>query len=127
MDSTDILLGAVMGSPGALRFIVQPLLAILLGVRDGRLDAEAGKRPFLLSLLTAHEDRRALLKSGWASIAIPFLVAILVDMLLRFFVYLSIRPLASIVVGGLLVGLPYSLARGMSNRFIHARTAHRHV
>ena len=29
-------LGAMLGGPGRLRFLVQPLIAIALGIRDGR-------------------------------------------------------------------------------------------
>jgi len=41
----DIL--ARLSGPGKLRFIIQPTVAILLGVRDGTKDASAGMPPFL--------------------------------------------------------------------------------
>ena len=37
--------------PGSFRFIFQPIVAILLGMRDGLLDARAGRPPYLYSLL----------------------------------------------------------------------------
>ena len=40
----DYILELITG-PGTLRFVIQPVLAILLGIRDGRNDAKAGKTP----------------------------------------------------------------------------------
>jgi hypothetical protein len=37
--------------PGRLRFILQPMLAIFLGVRGGLADAKAGNPPYLFGLL----------------------------------------------------------------------------
>jgi hypothetical protein len=43
-------LQAMLSGPGHMRFLIQPLVAVLLGLRDGKLDVEAGKPPFALSL-----------------------------------------------------------------------------
>ena len=37
--------------PGRFRFVLQPVVAILLGIRDGLLDARAGRPPYLYNLL----------------------------------------------------------------------------
>src|SRR5512137_1024050 len=46
---------------GRMRFILQPLLAILLGVRGGLNDAKTGNPPYLFGLLFAAGQRRELL------------------------------------------------------------------
>jgi hypothetical protein len=38
---------ARLSGPGAFRFVLQPLVAVLLGIRDGRADAKAGRPPYL--------------------------------------------------------------------------------
>jgi hypothetical protein len=38
---------ARLSGPGRFRFVLQPLVAILLGARDGKKDARAGEAPFL--------------------------------------------------------------------------------
>ncbi len=55
---------ARLSGPGRLRFIMQPIVAILLGTRDGVKDARAGSRPFLWGLVFHRELRGQLLRSG---------------------------------------------------------------
>ncbi len=43
---------------GHLRFILQPMIAIVLGIRGGPGDAKAGKPPYLLGLFYHAEHRR---------------------------------------------------------------------
>ena len=47
-----------LSGAGRLRFLIQPAIAILLGVRDGRGDARAGRAPYLWSLVFEQKDRR---------------------------------------------------------------------
>ena len=53
--------------PGRLRFLLQPLVAIVLGLRGGLSDARAGRPPYLFGLLVGGEDRKELLRSGLAT------------------------------------------------------------
>ena len=62
----DVL--ARLSGPGRLRFIVQPIVAMLLGARSGIQDAHAGLPPFLWALAFHGAHRRRLLKSAFASI-----------------------------------------------------------
>ena len=56
----DIL--ARLHGPGRFRFILQPTVAMLLGIRDGRNDAHEGAAPFLWGLIFHKELRPQLLK-----------------------------------------------------------------
>src|SRR5215510_16070968 len=51
--------------PGRFRFVLQPAVAILLGIRDGLLDARAGRPPYLYSLLFHQSQRGEQLWSGF--------------------------------------------------------------
>ncbi|HEX7049510.1 MAG TPA: hypothetical protein VF188_04805, partial [Longimicrobiales bacterium] len=106
----------MLGGPGRLRFIIQPLVAILLGIRDGRLDAKARRRPYVIAVLFVKEGRRAALRSGVATFIRPFAIAVLVDLILQFYVLARVRIWEAVVVGTALVAVPYVAARGLTNR-----------
>jgi hypothetical protein len=91
-----------LDGPGQLRLIVQPLIAIRLGLRDGRLDARANLAPYLSRILSA--DRRvAALAGGLRPIAVPVTVAVVVDTLVQYLVRGSIGPVEALIVGIILV------------------------
>jgi hypothetical protein len=114
-------LQAMLGGPGHLRFIIQPLVALLLGLRDGRLDAEAGRPPYLLSVLRDKGHRRERLGQALRAVAKPLGVALTMDALLQYYVVGRIRPLMVLLVGSFLIALPYVLMRGLSNRLLRRR------
>lgn len=112
----DIL--ARLSGPGRFRFIMQPLVAIILGIRSGKKDALAGLPPFIHALFFHGEHRRELLKSMFASIRDLAAVAILLDMVSQFLIFHNVRPGAALVVGPVLITLPYALSRAMTNRLV---------
>jgi hypothetical protein len=65
--------------PGRFRFVLQPSVAILLGIRDGLLDARAGRPPYLYNLLFHHRRRRELLRSAFDTVVNLMLMGILLD------------------------------------------------
>ena len=56
MSSLSVAEGIIvrLAGPMSLRFVIQPLIALLLGLRDGMMDAKAGEPTFILGLL--HES-----------------------------------------------------------------------
>jgi hypothetical protein len=124
-------LGFRFHGPGGFRFIVQPIGAIILGIRDGKLDAAAGTPPYLYDLLFVPEDRAASVRSGLSRLTIPIIVAIVLDAVFQYIIINTVRPVAAIVVGIFLMGVPYSLSRAITNRIVssgrgHALHASRH-
>lgn len=115
----------MLTGPGRFRFIVQPIVAILLGIRDGRRDAMAGRPAYLISVFFTRGGRREALKSGARSFIKPFVVSVVLDMVVQFFLFRDVRIWSAFVVGTLLIALPYSLARGLTNRFVRWRAHHR--
>src|SRR5215472_10894974 len=70
---------ARLSGPGRFRFIMQPLVAIFLGSRDGVKDARRGAAPFLWGLFFHREHRAELLRSALGSVRNLVAVAILLD------------------------------------------------
>jgi hypothetical protein len=110
----DIL--ARLSGPGRLRFIIQPTVAIILGARGGIKDASTGLPPYLWALLFHSEHRRELLRSTLRSVRNLVAVAILLDLVSQYLIFSDIRPGAALVVGPVLIGVPYALSRALANR-----------
>lgn len=104
--------------PGRLRFILQPVLAILLGVRGGLADARAGNPPFLFGLVFDAGRRRALLRSGAAAISTLLAMGIILDLVFQLVLYHAVHPGAALLVGPILICLPYALSRALTNRLV---------
>lgn len=114
----------VLGGKGQLRLIIQPAVAIVLGIRLGIADARAGEGPFVLRLF---RHREHLVRRALSDVVVPFAVAIGIDLILQYYTLGYVRPLAAVLVGLLLVWLPFSIARGLANRIArheHAGGAH---
>ena len=113
----DYILELIAG-PGTFRFVIQPVLAILLGVRDGRNDAKSGTPPFLQTLLFDSGKRAEALKGGLHAIALPLILAVALDSIFQIYIFGVWRLQWALVVGVGLVGIPYILSRGITNRII---------
>jgi len=114
-------LEAMLSGPGRLRFILQPLVAIILGIRDGWADAAAGRPPYVFAVFFVPERRREALTSGLATLAKPLIIAVLIDMVLQFVIFRTVRIWHALAVGGALVALPYIVVRAFTNRIQRRR------
>jgi len=103
------------------RFVIQPVLAILLGARDGRNDARSGVSPFLYALLLGSGKRTATLKAGLGAVALPLVIAVALDSILQVYIFDVWRLQWALIVGLCLVGIPYVLSRGITNRIASVR------
>jgi hypothetical protein len=108
--------------PGRFRFVLQPLVAILLGLRSGLADARAGRPAYLYGVLLHPGLRRELVRTGFAAVANLLLMGILLDSVFQWVILGASYPGAALVVGPVLIVLPYSLARALSNRLARARS-----
>jgi hypothetical protein len=113
------IVGRVTG-PMSFRFILQPCVAILLGIRDGRLDAKAGTPPYIFDVLFRPKDRDRALKSALHTLLTPMIVGTVLDAIAQYLIFQNIRVVGAMLVGALVMGVPYSLARGITNRIITA-------
>jgi hypothetical protein len=113
-----LLLAAAAHAPLTLRFVMQPLLALVLGVRDGRWDARDGRPPFGSELLVRRGQRRQLLKEALGRVAVPLALATVLDGVVQWMVDGRVVVIDALAVGVLLVAFPYVLSRGLSNRWL---------
>ena len=120
-------LEAMLGGPGSLRFLVQPIIAIALGVRDGRRDAAAGLPPYVFGVLFVPTARSTELMTGLRTLAKPLAVAVALDAVLQYVILRSVRLWHAVLAGTILIALPYVLARGLTNRHARPRVAGKHV
>jgi|SRR5712675_2966687 len=122
-DSWDMLTGR-SGGPLAMRFVMQPIVASLLGIRAGRADARHGRPPYFWSIFKSGDihDRRALLRDGWGDVGKMFCVAIALDVVYEFVVFHWVYPIQALIVACLLALLPYLVLRGIANRLASKRT-----
>jgi len=111
----DDMLARLHG-PGRLRFIFQPTVTIVLGARDGMKDARAGNAPFLWGLVFHPADRPGLLRSALASVRDLVAVAILLDVASQLLIFRRVNPFAALLLGPVLIGLPYASSRALTNR-----------
>jgi hypothetical protein len=102
--------------PGRLRFILQPMIATVLGIREGLADAKAGNPPYLFGLLVGAGRRRELLRSGAAAIGTLLAMGIILDLVFQLVVYRSVHPGAALLVGPILICFPYALSRAVTTR-----------
>jgi hypothetical protein len=102
--------------PGRFRFVLQPLIATLLGIRSGMADARAGRPPYLLGLATDRERRSELARDGLATVVNLLLMGILLDAVFQWVILGVSHPGAALVVGPVLITAPYAIARALANR-----------
>ena len=107
--------------PMSLRFVFQPLVAVLLGIRDGAMDAKACEPPFIIDLIVDRENRRAKLAGVFKSLSKTIVIATVFDMIAQYLIFDQVRVIPAIIVGIFLLSVPYSLARGITNRIVTAR------
>ena len=104
--------------PGRLRFVLQPLVAIFLGWRSGLSDARAGRPAYLYGLLSGAVNRRESLRSGLAAIRDLVAISIILDAVSQLLIYGQVHPGAAVIVGPVLITVPYAVARALTNRVV---------
>ena len=88
----------------------------MLGVRFGIRDAKDGREPFFQALAHGKGGRGAMLKEAARAALMPLVVAVVIDSILQQMINHRIRPVAAVVVGGILVFLPFLIVRALANR-----------
>ena len=107
--------------PLHFRLILQPVMAMIFAVIDGRKDAKAGNPPYFWSLITLPTHRREMMRDGWKSVGKIFILALVLDAIYQFIVQRFIYPGEAIIVSFLLAILPYLLLRGLVTRLTHRK------
>ena len=107
---------------GRLRFVVQPTAALLLGMRDGVRDSHLGNPPFVWGVLFHRLHRPDLLRGALTSIRDLIAIAVILDIVFQFLLFREVHPAAALLVGPVLIAVPYSVSRALANRVARTRT-----
>ncbi len=102
--------------PGRFRFLLQPAVAIVLGIKAGIADARANRAPFILGVLFDRQSRGVLLKEAFRNLAVLMAMSIALDALSQFLILHEVYPGPALIVGPVLITLPYALSRALANR-----------
>lgn len=102
--------------PLALRFYLQPAMAVFFAIRDGLKDARNGRPAYFWALFSDTAHRRELMRDGWKSVGKIFIVASVMDLVYQLVVLHGLRPIQTILVAGLLAIVPYVVFRGPVDR-----------
>ena len=95
--------------PSMIRFIVMPIVGVLLGIRDGHLDAKAASPPFDYTM-------KDMVKATY----VPFFMMTFINILAQANSGQGVSMLEAIGMGGLCAGVIYTISRNASNKVIRA-------
>ena len=118
---TENLVGRFHG-PLTFRFLLQPTMAILYAIRDGRADAREGNPPYFWALFTDPAHRREMLRAGWKSVGKVFILAVVLDVVYQLIVVRWVYPVETLIVALALAIVPYLLFRGPINRLLRKKS-----
>jgi hypothetical protein len=107
--------------PMRFRFILQPVMAAIAAVRDGRADAVAGHGAFAVTILTKPEERMIRLREALNATARIILLGVVMDVIYQALVLKTFYPGESAAIAVVLAFLPYVIIRGLALRVARAR------
>jgi len=91
---------------------------MFFGIRAGISDARTGRQPYILGVLFDGQQRRTLLSEAFQRLSVLIAMSILLDALSQFLILHQVFPGPVLVVGPVLIAMPYSLARALTNRVV---------
>jgi hypothetical protein len=114
-------------APMRFRFVLQPLMAAIVAVRDGLKDARTGKSPYFWTMLDNPRERTRRLNEGLNATARIVLLGLVMDAIYQTIVLGQFYPAEAVVVALLFCFFPYVIMRGPAERIARrwgAATAH---
>ena len=100
----------------SFRLVLQPAMAMIFAIRDGRKDAREGRPAYFYSLFTDAENRLNRLRDGFKAVSRVFVLAIVMDLIYQLIVLRWVYLPQALIVAFILAFLPYILLRGPVNR-----------
>ena len=107
--------------PMRFRFILQPLMAALAAIHDGREDTRAGRSPYFVTMLRNPGERVGLLREGLNATARIILLGLVMDVIYQLIVLKTFYPNEALVIALLLAFVPYLIIRGLVFRVARSR------
>jgi hypothetical protein len=109
--------------PMKFRFLLQPLMAAIVAVRDGMKDARTGRMPFFWAMFKRPGRRVARLEEGVNATARIILLGLVMDIVYQVIVLDRFYPVESVIIAIVLAFLPYVIIRGPTARIGRIRGA----
>jgi hypothetical protein len=107
--------------PMAFRFILQPVMAGIVAMRDGIADANAGRTAYFWTLLADPLERGGRLREGLIATARIILLGLGMDVIYQLIVLKTFYPGEAVIVAIALAFFPYLLLRGPIERIARWR------
>jgi hypothetical protein len=114
-------------APMRFRFILQPLMAAIVAIRDGLKDARSGGSPYFWTMLGNPRERTRRLNEGLNATARIILLGLVMDAIYQGIVLRQFFPAEAVIVALLFAFVPYVIMRGPAARIARrwgAATAH---
>lgn len=112
--------------PFGFRLLLQPMVAALLAVRDGVVDARGGRSPYIWTLLHDPGRRLERLREGVRATLRVVLIGVVIDAVYQFEVHGAVYPGEAVGIALLLGFVPYLLIRGPIDRVARRRRGGNH-
>jgi hypothetical protein len=107
--------------PMRFRFVLQPLMAAIAAIHDGRADARAGRSPYFMTVLRNPQERVGRLREGLNATARIILLGLVMDVIYQLLVLKTFYPNEALVIALLLAFVPYLIIRGLVLRIARSR------
>lgn len=111
----DEMIGRTSG-PMSFRFVLQPVVASILAIRDGIKDARSERAPYLWTILHDPTRRRKRVVEGIRAVSRVLILGAAMDVIYQLVVLHGLRPLQTLHIALLLAFLPYLIVRGPATR-----------
>ena len=108
-------------APMRFRFVLQPLMAAIAAIHDGREDARAGRSPYFMTVLRNPQERVGLLREGLNATARIILLGLVMDLIYQLLVLKTFYPNEALVIALLLAFVPYLIIRELVFRVARSR------
>jgi hypothetical protein len=102
--------------PLAFRFILQPVMASYLAVRDGWHDAKMHRPPYFWAIMHDPASCGPRLREGLVAVLRVLVLGAVMDLIYQMVRLHGVRPLQTVVIALVLAFLPYLIVRGPAER-----------
>ena len=97
--------------PMRFRFVLQPVMATIVAIRDGLKDARSGRSPYLATVLGNPQKRIGRLREGLDGTARIIALGLVMDVIYQALVFKTFYPDQALVVALVLAFVPYVIVR----------------
>jgi hypothetical protein len=109
--------------PMRFRFVLQPLMATIVAIRDGLEDARSGRSPYFATVLGNPRERAGRLREGLNATARIIALGLVMDVIYQAIVFKTFYPDQALVVALVLAFVPYLIIRDVTARIARGQSS----